>query len=114
MKLNEFNKKLDLFEMANVQPKETGLDMIIFVSPGTFYNHGPRIKVSTKYGDKLSGDADFFVLTLEGEVIGDTGEIKNKDIEKIKKFVSLNKKVLKKLWNEEISPYDAVSLFQKV
>jgi hypothetical protein len=123
MKLNELklqlqDTKLDLFEMANVRPNKTGLDMVIYIGtrhPGV--KHGPRIKVSKNYGDKVS--PDFFSIRFDSsglvEVVHtNTGNIKQKDVEKCVDFVRNNLDVLLKLWYDKIDVYDAISLFKKV
>lgn len=116
MELNEFNEKLDLFEMANVQPNETGLEMSIYVSERPEgAKHGPRIKVSKKYGKT----SDLFSISFNKngkiEVVhSDIGEIKPKDVKKAKEFISLNLDVLLDLWYDRISQYEAIGRFKKV
>ena len=106
--------QINLLEMSNIRPAETGLNMVIYIGPQYGLKHGPRIKVSTKYGEKVG--ATFFTITIANEpvVIGKTGDIKSEDIDQVKEFVKLNKNVLLKLWNDEISPADAVNKFVRV
>lgn len=110
-KANEFIK---LEEMSNIRPDKTGLDMVIWIFPFTGKEgHWARIKVSKHYGNKVS--SDLFTITIEDkpEVIGDTGEISNKDIQKVVDFIKKNKLTLLKVWNDEIDPIDAVKQFKK-
>ena len=115
MKLNEY---LDLYEMANVRPDKTGLNMVIYISTRLpSIKHGPRIKVSKTYGNKVSSDFFSISFNSNGEinlVNKNTGDIKQKDIERIKRFVELNLKTLLKLWYDEIDSTDAVNQFIKV
>lgn len=118
-----FQKVVNLFEMANVRPDETGLKMVIYISPRMGVKHGPRIKVSTFYGEKIyKGNycklfgKRYFSITIEDEprVIGKTGDIKLEDVKKACQFVQENKIILLKLWYDEISPTTAVQGFSKV
>ena len=107
--------------MANVRPDETGLKMVVYISPRMGVKHGPRIKVSTFYGEKiyngtLHDKGNYFSITIEDEprVIGRVGDIKLEDVKKACQFVRENKDVLLKLWYDEISPTVAVQGFSKV
>jgi hypothetical protein len=105
---------LDLFEMSNIRPEYTGLTMVIYIGPQFNPKHGPRIKVSTTYGEKVG--SSFFVITINDEpkVIGDTGDIKQTDVSKAKEFIKLNKETLLQLWRDEIDPKKATEEFVKV
>lgn len=46
------------FCMTNVGPEETGLSTVIFVGLNIRAQHGPHIKVSTEYGEKLTSDGE--------------------------------------------------------
>ena len=91
-------KKATLFEMANVRKNRTGLPMIIWISP-KYANHGARIKVQKTYGNNVDF-GNTFSLTVEDNprVFGNTGEIKQSDIELAKEFVKLNKQALLDYW----------------
>jgi len=104
-----------LFEMANVTGKYTGLPMTIWISPGEGIRHGPRIKVCQLYGVHMSADRLFTVTVGEDpQVIGNTGEIKTKDIAAVLTFVQVNRVILEKLWKLEIEATDAVLAFKKI
>jgi hypothetical protein len=44
----------DLFEMANLFPRTTGLSMTVWVSPRGNAQHDVRIKVSRTYGNQMT------------------------------------------------------------
>ncbi len=44
----------DLYEMANLYPKHTGLPMVIWVSERGHARHDARVKVSTKHGTRMN------------------------------------------------------------
>jgi hypothetical protein len=101
-----------LFEMANVVQEQTGLPFIIWIS-SKMSNHGARIKVQGDYSNKLRKDL-LFTVTISDEpgVIGDTGELSEKDVNLSKEFVKLNKDVLLDYWNEV--DIDVVSIISKL
>jgi len=103
-----FRKVVNLFEMANVRPDETGLKMVIYISPRMGAKHGPRIRAQTLYGEKIY-KGNYFSITIEEEprVIGRTGDIKTEDVKKVCQFVKENRVILLKLWYDEISPTTA-------
>jgi hypothetical protein len=114
-----FNRAINLFEMANVRPNKTGLKMVIYISPiDRQAKHGPRIKVSKKYGDKI-GKGNSFSISFDrlGNVKLEhkkTGDIKSSDVEDALRFVELNWQILLSLWDDKIDSIDAVSQFIKV
>ena len=114
----EFIEESILFEMANFRPKSTGLKTTIFVSSGYVAGkllfHGPRIKVSKIYTDKMN-HLNTFTMTIsdEPEVIG-THYLDSKDIDQIKDFIRLNKNVLLAYWDGEYDTSDLYGNLQKI
>jgi hypothetical protein len=100
----------DLFEMANLRPKYTGLPMVIWVSERGRTQHGPRIKVSRVRGDKIDPH-NTVTMTIEDnpQVIGEG--ISGKDLVVLRRFIRSNKHVLLSYWNREI---DTGELFEKI
>jgi len=97
-----FNEFIDLSEMANIRPANTGLTMCIYVSDkeNVASNNSARLAVSKTYGDKIS-KSNLFTMTISDnpEVIGNTGDIKEKDIKEVKNFILRNKQSLLDYWN---------------
>jgi hypothetical protein len=113
-KLEDYNKHV-FYEMSNFRNKYTGLPMVIWIQPKTGKEqHYARIKVAKIYGDKISDN--LFVITIEDnpKVIGDAGEIKQKDIKKAIEFIKLNKELLLDIWNDIIDPISAVEFIKKI
>jgi hypothetical protein len=44
----------ELFEMANLFPRTTGLPMTVWVSPRGNTRHDVRVKVNTTHGDQMN------------------------------------------------------------
>ena len=99
----------NLFFMTNLRPKRTGLPFVVYVSPKGNVAHGPRIKVSNKYGEKAS-EGDWFTITIEDQprVIGDlsTG-LNRRDVQMAKNWVRINKDELLQIWEDDIDVFDA-------
>lgn len=105
--MNKSKKLLDMLEMSNLRPKETGLPMVVWIQPELSKSkHGPRIKIQLSHGDKVD-PTNFTSITIEDDPKNVGGEfIKVSDFKIIKKFIQLNKEGLLKVWNDEISPLD--------
>lgn len=88
----------DLYEMANLQPKETGLKTIIHVMHKGGAKHGPRVKVSNIAG-RFAHD-DNFSVTAENEprVVGSC-KLKQEHLEEIRDWVKKHKDHLHKVWH---------------
>ena len=96
----------DTYALANVRPKVTGLPMVVYISERTA-RHGPRLKVSQFYGDKISRDA-LFSVTIERNprIVGDRGEFRGRDLGLVFDFIDLNQQVLLAYWGQTIDTAD--------
>ena len=108
--INEFITQ-DLFEMANLRSKSTGLPMSIYVSEKNS-QHGPRIKVSGKYTDKIDSHIFFSVSIADTPeiVAGTCGEITTSDLTKVFNWVKSNKDALLKYWEREIDTAELIDM----
>jgi hypothetical protein len=86
-------------EMANMQPKDTGLHPIVHVMSKGGAKHGPRVKVSNVPGT-FNPDHSF-TITAEHEprIIGKP-LLSNKHVEDIKDWVKLNHDHIHKVWHD--------------
>lgn len=87
---------IPLEEMARVSPGESGLPMTVIILNGEGLPHGPRIKVCTILGGKVSRDC-LVQVTIEDEpkFIGkNASQLSSSDKNKITKFIQINKKIL--------------------
>ena len=113
----ESRYKKKFYEMANLTKEDTGLPYIIWITPSSGKEkHWARIKVQKKYGEKAINDMFSITISDNPEIIGnqDVGEIKIKDIEKIKNFIKKNKNALLSVWNDEVAPDEIINNFIKV
>jgi hypothetical protein len=88
--------------MDNIMQYESGLRMIIRISQN-FPKHTPNLKVQQDYSQRLNY-FNFFSVTIEDEpiIVGDTGRIETKDIEKLMIYIKQNKKLLLDYWFHRI------------
>mgnify|MGYP000941614113 CR=1 FL=1 len=96
-----------LFEMSNLRQNETGLPMIIWADVNRGDRHkSPRIKVSSSHSTNVAaGELVPVSLSESPRVLAKNkeGVISDEDLKEIGRFVSLNKDILMKYWNGEIS-----------
>ena len=99
--------------MANVQPKTSGLPMTIYISNKDAV-HGPRIKVSQQYGDRLNA-SELFAMTIEKDprIIGKPGRIRVSHISKVQHFLQVNRDLLLHYWHQE-PPLDTLDMLLKL
>ncbi len=106
-----YNKLSRIFDMANLSPKRTGLQYTVWYGPKE-PKHKPRVKVSLDNGKELSIEID------SHKVVGDTDKISKTELNKIFKWLDLNKTILLKYWNEardgKIDNGDVIDHLKKV
>lgn len=113
-KMSKAKRIVDMFEMANMWPEDTGLPVVIWVEERSDVardRHGPRIKVMTHSGKMNYGETVPVSLEAPPRVIGDLkSSIKKKVIE----FINLNRDSLMAHWNHEISTIELGRRLKKV
>ena len=105
----------DLFEMANIEQEDTGLSVVVYVSPAQG-NHGPRIKFMNDYGSAYDFD-NAIPMTISDvpEIsVSFKPKIKSKDIQLIKRWVILNKDILLDYWNHKVTTKQMINSVERV
>lgn len=83
----------DLYEMANLYPRTTGLPMTVWVSPRGGARHDARVKVSLRHGDRMVPDETAVVaIRPEPSVVEDT--LPSDDVAAVAEWVNRNRDVL--------------------
>lgn len=104
----------EMFEMANITQKTTGIkDVVIWIGPNPA-SHGKRVKVSNIPN---SFEADCFTITIpELNVIGkvNTKFITSSVMNKIKKFITTNNDLISKYSDRKLSTEDLLVGLKKV
>lgn len=92
----------DMFEMANILPKDTNLNRVICVSVKGKAKHAPRIKVQNDPGNKIKSNELDISITIENNPQLVKGRLNNKELNKISEWIKINKSTLLKYWNDEL------------
>jgi len=99
MKLIQLTEQNIMLEMANLPPRATGINYVMFFGE-VGGQHGPRIKVSNTKG-KFDRSNNFTIsVSKDPEIMTPTGSvsISKKEFNKIKKWIILNYSDLMLLW----------------
>jgi hypothetical protein len=98
----------DLFEMANLFPRTTGLPMTAWVSPRGNARHDVRIKVNTTHGNQMNA-ANTTVIGVRPVPHLITGQLSPADAQAVFQWVRLNVDALVAYWDGQI---DTIQLGQ--
>ena len=116
----EFLNEEQLIEMANAPVDITGCPCIIWIqtkSEDSGFDNIPRIKFQDNKSTNLQSDK-LVPISIEDNpqiLLKDyTPALKSKDINKIKEWIILNKVLLLKHWNGQITSYETFSKCKKV
>ena len=105
MKESELNTRLitaDLYEMANLDGRDTGLKYSVFVSSKGGAKHECRVKVSNIRGKNANQDC--FVISLKDlEVCEGICKLNSDDLEAVKWWIHRNRFPILDLWKGVIS-----------
>jgi hypothetical protein len=103
----------DLFEMANLYPRDTGLPMTIWVSPRGHARHDVRVKVSMTPGDRMDADNTATVAVRPHPRVLH-GELSPNEAASVSAWVGLNEGALVDYWNGVISTVEFVNRLSKL
>jgi hypothetical protein len=103
----------DLFEMANLYPRDTGLPMTIWVSPRGHARHDVRIKACMTPGDRMDADSTATV-TVRPQPRVLHGALSPADMEAVSAWIGLNEAAWLRYWNGTISTVEFVTMLAKV
>jgi hypothetical protein len=100
----------DLFEMANLFPRTTGLPMTVWVSPRGNARHDVRVKVNLTHGNQMNPNNTAVVgVRPAPHVIA--GQLASKDENAVFSWVTLNTAALVAYWDGQI---DTIQLGQQL
>ena len=98
----------DLFEMANLFPRTTGLPMTVWVSPRGNVRHDVRVKVNMTHGNQMNV-ANTAAVGVQPHVIA--GRLAPEDERAVFQWVELNTDALVEYWDGQI---DTIQLGQRL
>jgi hypothetical protein len=91
----------DLFEMANLFPRTTGLPMTVWVSPRGNARHDVRVKVNMTHGNQMNAANTAVVGVRPGpHVIA--GQLSPDDERAVFEWIALNTAALVAYWDGQI------------
>jgi hypothetical protein len=105
---------LDLFEMANLYPRNTGLPMTVWISPRGGAKHDARVKVNTVHGASMdiSRAVTVAIRPAPHETHGQL--LTSADFAAVKKWIELNEKALIDFWDGKIDTAEVLGRLIKV
>jgi hypothetical protein len=98
----------DLFEMANLFPRTTGLPMTVWVSPRGNARHDLRVKVNMTHGNQMSA-TNTAVVGIRPAPHLIAGRLSPEDQRAVFQWVALNAGALVSYWDGQI---DTIQLGQ--
>lgn len=109
----EAEEDIDLFEMANLYPRDTGLPMTIWVSPKGNARHAARIKVCTTPGDRMDA-SNTAVVAVRPHPRLLHGELAPQDLDAVSRWIATNATALIDYWEGETSTVELVGRLLKI
>ena len=105
---------LDLFEMANLYPRTTGLPMTVWISPRGGAKHDARVKVNPVHGNSmdLSQAVTVAIRPFPHEAHGQL--LSSPDFAKVKNWIELNQAALLEFWDGKIDTSEVLARLIKV
>lgn len=88
----------DLFEMANLYPRTTGLPMTVWVSPRGGARHDARVKVSRHGGDRMVPE-DAAVVSIRPQPALIEGTLGPREFDLVARWIGLNQAALIEYWD---------------
>jgi hypothetical protein len=103
----------DLFGIANVSPKRTGLPFVVWISPKAGAPHDVRVRVSKRLKTQ-STELVSVAIRPQVHVIGG-GEITAYDLALLREWVELNHEVIIRYWDGDIEyTEDAIAALKAI
>jgi hypothetical protein len=98
----------ELFEMANLYPRTTGLPMTVWVSPRGNARHDVRIKVNMTHGNQMNID-NTAIIAVRPSPHAIAGRLSPDDERAVADWITLNATAIIAYWDGDI---DTVQLAQ--
>ena len=103
----------ELFEMANLFPRTTGLPMTVWVSPRGSARHDVRVKVNTSHGDQKN-IANTAVVGVRPSPHVVAGHLPADDRQAVFEWISLNTAAIVEYWDGRIDTIELGRLLRPI
>lgn len=103
----------ELYLMASLHPRDTGLPRMVWASPRGGARHDARLKVSAVPGDRLQlEDAPVIALRPEPRLLH--GELDAAELRAICAWATLNLELLVDYWEDRATTFDLVHRLRRL
>ena len=103
----------ELYEMANLYPRDTGLPMTLWVSPKGNARHDVQVKVCRPHGDRMLA-SDTAVVGVRPEPRLIDGPLPSADLKLVSAWIIANTDVLIGYWDGDLSTGEFVRQLKEV
>lgn len=103
----------DLYEMANLFPRTTGLPMTVWVSPRGGARQDARVKVSTRPGDHITLE-ELAVFGVRPTPALIEGSLAAPDFEAVARWIELNSEAIIGYWDGSLDTLELVQAPRRV
>jgi hypothetical protein len=103
----------DLFEMANLYPRETGLPMTVWVSPRGNARHDVRVKVNIVHGNQMN-IANTAVVGVRPMPRVMAGRLAPADAQAVFQWIALNTDALVAYWEGQIGTIELAAALRPI
>ena len=97
----------ELFEMANLYPRTTGLPMTVWVSPRGNARHDVRVKVNMAHGNQMTVDNTAVVAVRPAPHVV-AGRLSTADQEAVFAWIALNASAIIAYWDGNIDTAELI------
>jgi hypothetical protein len=103
----------DLYEMANLYPRTTGLPMTVWVSPRGNAQHDAWVKVNTTHGNRMDlSNAAVVGIRPTPHMVA--GKLDTSDFAAVRAWIALNFQALMDYWDGSIDTIELGARLVKV
>lgn len=111
--VSDLEGEQDLFEMANLYPRTTGLPVTVWASPKGRARHDTRIKVCMTPGDRMDAE-NTAVVAIRPHPALIRGELPTDTLGLVLRWAALNGPALVDYWNGVTDTVEFVGRLQRV
>jgi hypothetical protein len=104
----------DLFEMANLSPRLTGLPMIVWISERGRARHDARVKVSLVHGRRVHPNRTASVSVRPTVEIVAGPELDRHDMELVRQWIEMNREAIIAYWNGDLLTDEVIARLKPV
>lgn len=103
----------ELFEMANLYPRTTGLPMTVWVGPRGNARHDVRIKVNVTHGDRMTIDSTAVVAVRPSPHVVE-GRLSADDERAVFAWIALNASIILAYWDGTADTADLIQALKRL